>query len=646
MLQASAPLPRAADYDLKNTIGISKARSMWRLMEGYRVLYVTSALSMGISALANTSIFLLLAWFIDNWLGNPEPAVPLIAVVVGIIGLALTQGFFTFTARRLAAQCAEGITIRNRNYLYDHIQRLPFTYHDQTQTGDLLQRATSDVETIRRFFADQAVEAGRIILLFAVNVTAVYFLYPTLSWISIIILPLVFVLSLFFFGKIEKSYSSFQEQDAILSTRLQENLTGVRVVKAFARQEFEVNKFDEINTEKYVRGKKLLLIHALYWPITDILCVAQMLVGFWTAAVLTMDGSITIGTYTAYVGLLTWIIWPLRNLGRLIVQMSQSFVSFGRISEVIKEEREPMTQGTVADEQITGRIQFRNVSFTYPGTDHPVLRNISFDIEPGKSLALLGTTGSGKTSLVNLLPRFYDYTEGSITLDGVELREYPRAMLRRQIGIVEQEPFLFSMNVRANMSYGVGHAVSDAEVEAAARAASIHEVILEKLPQGYNTVVGERGITLSGGQKQRVAIARTLLKDPRILILDDSTSSVDTETEAEIRGALETLMEGRTTFIIAHRIQSVMNADQIMVLDKGKVIQHGTHEELLAQSGAYRRIFDAQTRIEQELEQELNNDGSGDTLGKSILNRNGYRNGAGETPNSAAGAQEEDNRVN
>ena len=250
-------------------------------------------------------------------------------------------------------------------------------------------------------------------------------------------------------------------------------------------------------------------------------------------------------------------------------------------------------------------MRFENVSFTYPGTDKEVLNGISLDVKPGQSIALLGTTGSGKTSLVNLLPRFYDYSAGSITLDGIELREYPRDFLRRQIGIVEQEPFLFSMSVRNNISYGVARPVTDSEVEDAARAAAIHDVILSKLPEGYATMVGERGITLSGGQKQRVAIARTLLKDPRILILDDSTSSVDTETEAEIRGALDTLMRGRTTFIIAHRIQSVMNATQILVLDEGRIIQRGTHEELVNQPGSYRRIYEAQTRIEQELEEEM-----------------------------------------
>ena len=294
------------------------------------------------------------------------------------------------------------------------------------------------------------------------------------------------------------------------------------------------------------------------------------------------------GTYLAYAGLIIWIIWPMRNLGRLIVQMSTGMVSYGRVTEVIKEEREPLDEGDVSPNgDLRGEIVFRHVCFEYEA-DIAVLKDISLHCEPGEAVALLGSTGSGKTTLVNLLPRFYEYTGGSLTLDGVELKQYPRHFLRQQIGIVEQEPFLFSRTIRENITYGVGREVSGAEIEAAARVAAIHDVI-----------------TLSGGQKQRVAIARTLLKDPRILILDDSTSSVDTETEGLIRAALERLMQGRTTFIIAHRIQSVMNADLILVLDQGRIVQRGTHSELMAQEGIYRRIFDIQARIEVELEREI-----------------------------------------
>jgi ATP-binding cassette subfamily B protein len=274
------------------------------------------------------------------------------------------------------------------------------------------------------------------------------------------------------------------------------------------------------------------------------------------------------------------------------------------VVEVVREDREPLDEGAVRPSGcLQGEVAFQNVSFAYEGDDK-VLRDVSFRCAPGQVVALLGPPGSGKTTLVNLLLRFYDYTAGSLTLDGVELRSYPRRFLRQQIGIVEQEPFLFSRTIRENITYGVGREVSSAEVEEAARTAAIHDVILT-FPDGYDTLVGEKGVTLSGGQKQRVAIARTLLKDPCLLILDDATSSVDIETEAQIRGAMARLMEGRTTFIIAHRIQSVMNADLILVFDSGRIVQRGAHARLVAEEGIYRRIFEVQTRIEDELEKEI-----------------------------------------
>jgi ATP-binding cassette subfamily B protein len=295
----------------------------------------------------------------------------------------------------------------------------------------------------------------------------------------------------------------------------------------------------------------------------------------------------------------------MRNLGRLIVQTSTGMVSYDRLMEIVKQERESLTDGKVRPKRpVDGQIIFENVSFQYEDGNNDVLRNVSFSCEPGQAIALLGSTGSGKTSMVNLLPRFHDYTDGRILLDGNDLTDYSREYLRRQIGIVEQEPFLFSRSIRENITYGVGRDVPQEEIERAAKAAAIHDVV-QAFPDGYNTLVGEKGVTLSGGQKQRVAVARTLLKNPRILILDDSTSSVDTETEAEIRVALGRLMENRTTFIIAHRIQSVMNADLILVMDKGEVIQMGRHEELVKQEGMYRQIFDIQTRIDDELELEM-----------------------------------------
>jgi ATP-binding cassette subfamily B protein len=440
-------------------------------------------------------------------------------------------------------------------------------------------------------------------MLFIVNFAALLTLNVRLALISVVVVPLVVGISIYFFRKIGQRYEVFQEEEAKLSTTLQENLSGVRVVRAFARQEYEREKFEVTNRGRYVSGRRLLLLHAIYWPSTDIIVGVQLVIGYAVGATMAINGTITVGTFLAYMGMLTWIMWPIRNIGRLIVQMSMALVSFDRVSEIIRVDREPLDVGTYRpDGRIEGEVVFDDVRFAY-AEDMAVLNGISFRVEPGQAVALVGATGSGKTSLVNLLPRFYEY-QGSIRIDGVELRDYTRRDLREQIGFVLQEPFLFSRTIKENIMYGVHREVTDEDVYRAAQAAAVHDVIL-RFPEGYDTVVGEKGVTLSGGQKQRVTLARTLLKDPAILILDDATSSVDTETEAAIRDALEELMPGRTTFIIAHRVQTVMYADLIVVLDKGRIVQSGTHEELLEQEGTYRRIYDLQSQIEDELEQDL-----------------------------------------
>jgi len=592
------------EYDLKNAVTPNRLLGLWRLMTGFRLTYLGATLGLALAATSKVATFLLLRYFVDGILGQDNMGHIVPRIALAFVGLALFEGVFTFLSRSLAGRTAEGITLRLRDYLFDHIQRLSFTYHDRTPTGELLERCTSDVDAVRLFFADQAIGLGRILSLFGVSVIALLRLNVRLALTSIAVVPVLVVMSLFFFRKVSKAYEAMQEQEAILSTTLQENLTGVRVVKAFARQQFEREKFDRDNWEKFQRGKRFMKLHSLYWPMSDVLCGTQMLVGVSTGALMAMNGTISIGTYLAYTGLLIWVIWPMRNLGRFIVQMSSGLVSFDRVAKVIGEDREPMATGTCRpDSDVRGEIVFDRVGFVYP-SGYRALDSVSFRCKPGQAIALLGSTGSGKTTLVNLLPRFYEYSDGSLTLDGEELNHYPRSFLRQQIGIVEQEPFLFSRTIRENMTYGVQREVSDAEIEAAAKAAAIHQDVVD-FPKGYDTLVGERGVMLSGGQKQRVAIARTLLKDPRILILDDSTSSVDTETEHLIRQALQRLMQGRTTFIIAHRIQSVMNADLILVFDKGNVVQMGTHAELMQQDGIYRRIHDLQTRVDLELEKEI-----------------------------------------
>lgn len=596
------------NLNLQTTISKNRLVGIWKMMLGFRWRYLGAVSSLGVSAAAKTYTYLLLRYFVDKYFVTNDAAIGLPYIALGFVGLALVEGGFAFLSSVLATQTAEGITRRLRNYLYDHIQHLTFTYHSNTKTGELIERSTSDVDALRRFFADQAISIGRILLLFIINFVALINLNTKLAWISIIVIPFVLAVSVFLFKKVTKAYEAYQEQEAILSTTLQENLSGVRVVKAFSRQFFEMEKFEKDNWEKFVRGKKLLLMHSLFWPLSDILCGAQILAGYFIGAIMAINGEISVGTYVAYTGLVVYIIYPLRNLGRVIVQTSTGLVSYDRVMNIIKEIREPLDLGDhLPDGSLKGQFEFQDVKFEYEPGDH-TLEDINFKVEPGQAIALLGSTGSGKSTLVNLIPRFYEYTSGRILLDGFELSRYPRKYLRQQIGIVEQEPFLFSRSIRDNITYGVGRDVDDNEVEQAARAAAIHDVILS-FQDGYQTLVGERGVTLSGGQKQRITIARTILKNPRILILDDSTSSVDTETEVEIRDALQNLMKDRTTFIIAHRIQSVANADLILVMDRGRIIQKGVHVDLIKQEGVYRQIFNIQTRIEDELEQELANAG-------------------------------------
>jgi len=590
-------------FDPRTAVAKNRLLGLLRLMTGYRLGYFAAALSTGIATLSQTLTFLLLRRFVDVVIPQRSTAA-ILWMAAGFVGLAAFQGSFSFLSGRLAARTAEGTIRRLRDGFFDHVQKLPFAYLDKTPTGDLIERATSDMDAVRRFYADQAIGFGRIALQLGVNLAAALTLNVRLALASVAVMPLVLLVSVVFFKAISKRYEKYQEQEAILSTTLQETLTGVRVVKAFARQEFETQRFEKVNREKFRRGRTLIAMNALFWPLTDIICSVQMVGGYVFGAILAINGTITVGTYMAFAGMIIFIIWPIRFLGRLIVDISSGLVSYQRVMTVMKERQEPLSEGAAAPaEPPKGELRFREVSFGYDA-EKPILTGVSFHCAPGQSVALLGSTGSGKTSLVNLVPRFYDYTGGSILLDGRELREYPRHWLRARVGIVEQEPFLFSRSILENITYGVPGDVPRERVEEAARSAAIHDVILS-FPKGYETLVGEKGVTLSGGQKQRVAIARTILKDPRILILDDSTSSVDTETEAAIRAALERLMRGRTSFVIAHRIQSLMRADLILVFDQGRIVERGTHATLLAAGGMYRKIFDLQTRIDTELDKEI-----------------------------------------
>lgn len=594
------------NFNVKTSIASRRVQGLWRLLHGYHWRYVGAIGALGLSALFNTLSLLLLRSLVDDLLLTPTDNFVLSLVLLStlFVSLAFVGGFCYFLSGSWAAEVSEAIALRLRDFMFDHLQHLPFSYHDKQQTGELIQRSTSDIDATRRLFAEQVVGIGRITFLFSINFIAVLSLNWQLGLASVIVIPFVLVMSLYFFRRVSKAWDKFQEQDAVVSNALQENLTGVRVVKAFARETYEMERFETENREKYNRGVYFITHHAVYWPLTNILTGFQLLAGYYLGVLLVLSGNMTLGSYVAYAGLVIYIIYPIRDLGRLIVQMSTGFVSYDRVIEVMREDWEKLGWSDEPPKlEIQGHIVFEHVDFQYE-TGKPVLQDISFEVQPGQTIALLGATGSGKTSLINLLTRFYDYTQGHILLDGIELREYPRYFLRDNIGLVEQESFLFSRTIRENITYGVSHDVSDEDVIAAARAAAVHDVI-EGFPDGYDTLVGERGVTLSGGQKQRVALARTLLKNSKVLVLDDATSSVDTQTESEIRQALDSMMQSRTSFIIAHRIQSVMDADLILVFDKGRIVQRCTHETLMQEKGIYRRTYEMQARIESEMQEEL-----------------------------------------
>jgi len=579
--------------DLRSLNSARDISGLWRLMSGFKLLFLGAVLSLGIAAMARTATFLLLRFFVDTVLVDQGWTRRLPLFALAFIALAVMEGGASFMRGKLAAGAAEGITLRMRNFLYDHIQRLSFSYHDHSSTGELIERVTSDVDTLRRFYAEQATEIGRIVALFAFNLAAVASLNRMLALLSVVLMPLILIQAGWFFKRISVVYEQYQEQEARLSSMLQENISAIRIVRAFARHKFEITRFEKENWQKFQRGRQFLMLHSFYWPTSDILCTIQMLLIFFLGAGMAISGDISLGTYVAISSMVIWIIWPMRNLGRVVIQASSALVSYRRVSRILGEEPEDFgINRQVQPQPIKGQVDFSGVSFAYRA-GKGVLHDISFSCKPGELIALLGKAGSGKTTLVNLLPRFYDYTGGNLMLDGRELTSYPLHALRSQIGIVEQEPFLFSRSIRENIIYGTGREVNQQEIEEAARAAAIHEVIMS-FPEGYNTPVGERGVTLSGGQKQRLAIARTILKNPRILILDDATSSVDSETEELIQRALSSLMEGRSCFIIAHRVQTVMRADKILVLEQGRIVQEGIHRELIQEEGFYKQIFDLQ----------------------------------------------------
>lgn len=495
-----------------------------------------------------------------------------------------------------------GYDLRNR--MYDHIQYLPFAYHDHAQSGQLISRCIEDVRAIEKFAGSSIAELVRFVLL-TIGILAV--MVSTNARLAVIaLLPMIpLILMTGSFGaKIGKLFFAVDAAVGEVSNRLQENVTGVQVVRAFAREKYEIERFEAANMDVFRKWVKVIDEWAKIMPTTNWLTALGTILILYFGGQMVMDGTLTIGAVVAFNAYILMMAEPAQALTGLVNAGGEAAAGAQRVFEVL--DTEPAIKSgeeAVVLSTLKGEVEFRNVSLKYQDEKVPSLTDINLSVTPNQIVALIGQTGSGKTSLVNLIPRFYDATEGAVLVDGHDAREVNLTSLRRQIGIVLQTSLLFSDTIRANIAYGRPDASED-EIVAAAKAAQAHEFITG-FPNGYDTIVGERGVTLSGGQRQRVAIARALLMDPRVLILDDSLSSVDTQTEKLIQAALDTLMEGRTTFVIAHRLSTVRRADMILVMDKGRIVERGAHAELLARDGLYREIHDLQLMQRDEFSEEL-----------------------------------------
>lgn len=521
-----------------------------------------------------------------------NPGKMLTIAALAVILLAAINIAANYYSKVFAAKGSESFVKGMRDQLYDHIQKLPYSWHVKNQTGDIIQRCTSDVDVVRNFVTNQLMEVFRIIFLIVFYMVIMFSMNVKISLIAVSFFPIVILYSGYFFSKIAQHFQEADEAEGILSSVVQENLTGVRVVRAFGRESFERKRFDEKN-ERFAGlwiylGKFL----SLYWSIGDLITGIQILTVICMGVLFTVDGNLTVGEFIAFVSYNSSMAWPVRSLGRIISEMSKAGVSIDRIAYILDEKEEDDRPG-VTKPAINKDIVFDKVNFKYE-EGAAVLKDVSFTVPAGKTFAILGNTGSGKSTLVHLLNRLYDLPDGcgKITIGGVDIRDIDRQYLRSQIGMVLQEPFLYSGSIKENVGITKESSAFD-DIREACEIACVDSAI-DSFTDGYETIVGERGVTLSGGQKQRVAIARMLVEHTPVMIFDDSLSAVDAQTDAMIREALKKRMAGTTVILIAHRITTLMQADCIMVLEDGAVAEMGSHEQLMEHHGIYRRIYDIQ----------------------------------------------------
>lgn len=587
---------------MNHTMGtLRKFRSIARFLKGSAHFLVLALAAGMLNTMFNALTPQIIRHTVDALTGEggyPGTRFLLLAATAVVVSASLA-GIFTYASSICISKGSEGFLKTMRDQLYRHIQRLPYTWHVQHKTGDIIQRCTNDVEIIRNFICTQLMEVIRIVFLIVLYLTIMFTMNLRLSLIVLLFIPLIMGYSAFFYSRISRRFLLADEAEGELTAKVQENLTGVRVVRAFGREMYEIERFDEKNNTFANLWIKVGRLMSVYWGAGDFMTGIQIMTILIIGTVFTVQGHMTLGELVAFISYNSSLAWPIRSLGRVLSNMSKASVSIDRVSYILDAEEEkghpddlkpPMNQ----------EICFHHVSFSY-GSDEPVLKDLDFTIPPGSTFGVLGSTGSGKSTFVHLLDRLYELPEdsGSITIGGVDIRRIDLSHLRKNIGIVLQEPFLFSRSIGENISV-TREDPSFSDIREAARTACVDDAVTQ-FDQGYDTMVGERGVTLSGGQKQRVAIARMLLQKAPIMIFDDSLSAVDAETDAKIRAELKSHMGSSTVILISHRITTLMQADFIIVLEDGHIQESGTHEQLLAQGGIYRRIYDIQMNTDDDL---------------------------------------------
>ena len=594
--------------------------NLWRLTQGQRARYLGAVVSMALMNLFMFAAPLVGKFAIDlvverdfsyaqqdllaitQSLGVGSPYMGYL-ILSAVIAVAMTAfgGVFLFFRGRLAAIASESIVRHLRESLYQRMHHLHASFYDTADTGDLVQRASSDVETLRVFLSSDVVEIGRAIMLLLCVLPFLFWLNVTLAWLAICLMPLLVIGAYVFFSKVKDVFQITDEAEAAMTATLQENLTGIRVVRAFARQAYEVEKFAARNADFRNHNYRLIRLMGYYWGVSDFVALLQLGVVLIAGALFIIRGTLTVGELFAFMTYVSMVIWPMRQLGRVLTDTGKAVVSMDRINEILDEEPESRERAPEVG-RAAGEVVIEHLTFAYDPAK-PVLRDVSVRIAAGETLALVGPPGSGKSSLIRVLLRMYPFQSGSVRLDGRDINTVSRQWLRSQIGVVLQDPFLYSRSIRANLIVGRPGA-PEPEIIEACQDAAIHSSI-KGFPDGFEAMVGERGVTLSGGQRQRLALARALLKDPPILVLDDSLSAVDTGTERTILDALNRRKGRQTTIIIAHRLSSVMSADRILVLNEGRVVQLGDHATLATSDGPYRRLCEIQGALDASIRADV-----------------------------------------